>query len=66
MSDKTDIVELAEELAELARTTRDAQTGLRLMKIVDRLLTEAGLPEAEEGGGMPPSRGRSEPVCEPA
>ena len=54
-----DCAELAEELAEIARTTTDAQTGERLMKVVERLLAEAGLP----GGGDSPSRWLSEPVC---
>lgn len=47
MNDKTDIVELARELAEIARTTTDQETGRRLVELVERLLGEAGLPPAE-------------------
>ena len=52
MTDKTNIVELADELAEIAKTTSDPATGMRLMKIVERLLVEAGLspPDHEDGG----------------
>jgi hypothetical protein len=67
MNDRTNVVELAEELAEIAMTTTDAATGVRLMKVVERLLAEAGLPPHDDAGrGMPPSRRLSEPVCEPA
>jgi hypothetical protein len=65
MRDRIDIVELAGELAEIARTTRDAATGTRLMHVVDRLLGEAGLPPLV-GGGEPPAGWLSEPACCPA
>jgi hypothetical protein len=60
-----DLSDLADELAEIARTTTDAQTGVRLMEVVERLLAEAGLLRGDEGGGDPPS-GWSEPECCPA
>jgi hypothetical protein len=67
MRDRSDIVGLAEELAEIARTTRDAVTGARLMHVVDRLLEEAGLPPPDDaGGGETPTGWLSEPVCRPA
>lgn len=67
MTDKTNIVELADELAEIAKTTSDPATGMRLMKIVERLLVEAGLspPDHEDGGGDVPTGWLSEPVCCP-
>jgi hypothetical protein len=63
MAMKLDPMELADELVEIARTTRDAQTGDLLMAIVERLLTEAGLPDADGGGEMPPSGWLTEPLC---
>jgi hypothetical protein len=49
MADNSDIVDLAGEIADIARSTTDAETGLRLMRLVHRLLTEAGLdPEPEQ------------------
>jgi hypothetical protein len=67
MTDRINIVELADELAEIARATTDAAAGARLMKVVDRLLAEAGLPPDDEtGGGDLPTGRLSEPVCEPA
>jgi len=44
MNDRIDIVELARELAEIARTTTDQKTGRLLMELIERLLQEAGLP----------------------
>jgi hypothetical protein len=64
---RIDLLELADELAEIARRTTDEITGERLMKVVERLLTENGLPSDDNGGGeLPPGRLLSEPVCEPA
>jgi hypothetical protein len=63
MAMNLDPMELADELAEIARTTRDAQTGDLLMAIVDRLLTKAGLPDSLGGGEKPPSGWLTEPVC---
>ena len=63
MSDRARIIELADELAEIARTTTDAATGVQLTNIVERLLTEAGvLPDDEAGGGDVPNG--SDPVCQ--
>jgi hypothetical protein len=51
MSHRSDIVDLASEIADIARSTTDAETGLRLMRLVHRLLTEAGLdPEPGQDG----------------
>ena len=66
MSEAIDPLALADELAEIARTTRDPLTGQRLMSLVRRLMEQAGLPPDEAGGGEPPSSWLSEPVCEPA
>jgi hypothetical protein len=44
MSDKIDVLELAHEIAEIARKTRDADTGQLLMELVERLLRASGLP----------------------
>ena len=51
MNNSSDMVDLANEIAEIARTTTDADTGHRLMRLVHRLLTEAGLdPEPGQDG----------------
>ena len=51
MSHRSDIVDLASEIADIARSTTDAETGVRLMRLVHRLLTEAGLdPEPDQDG----------------
>jgi len=39
-----DPIAVADALAEIASTTNDAVTARQLLKLVDRLLTEAGLP----------------------
>jgi hypothetical protein len=57
-----DLMELAGELAEIARKTSDPATGGQLIRVVNRLLTEAGLPPGVGGGGTP-DRWLSEPVC---
>jgi hypothetical protein len=44
MSEKVDIVNLAHELAEIASTTSDPETGRRLMEVVEKILRAAGLP----------------------
>lgn len=44
MNNKIDIVKLARELAQIASTTVDPETGRLLMEVVERLLKEAGLP----------------------
>jgi hypothetical protein len=44
-----DPIEIADTLAEIARQTQDPATGRRLMELVDRLLTEAGLPVERPG-----------------
>ena len=54
------IVKLADELAEIARTARDDATGNRLLRVVDRLLVEAGLPAVTDAARITrPSRSRS-------
>ncbi len=55
MNESTDLLDLATGLADIARTTTDVVTGRRLMALVDRLLTEAGLP-ADRGGSDLPHR----------
>jgi hypothetical protein len=61
-----DLSDLADELAEIARTTTDAQAGARLMEVVERLLVEAGLLRGDEGGGELPSNGQPAPEYSPA
>ena len=66
MGDSNEIVELACEITEIARTTTDPATGWLLMELVERLLMEAGLPpEDAEGGGESSSPWVSEPVWDP-
>jgi hypothetical protein len=50
MADEIDPVEWAYEIARIASTTGDPETGRRLVNLVDRLLTTAGLPLADEPG----------------
>jgi len=51
MAQNSDIVDLASEIAQIASSTTDPETGLRLMRLVHRLLTEAGLdPEPDQDG----------------
>lgn len=62
MSERTEIADLADELAEIARKTPDRETGRLLMELVHRLWTDAGLDADEEhGGGELPG----EPLMEP-
>ena len=44
MTEPIDVVELAHELARIASTTRDPETGRLLMAVVERILQAAGLP----------------------
>ena len=67
MTSEFDLVQLATEITEVASTTTDPETASRLLDLADRLLTEAGFPDAGWGGGdMPPNGLLSEPVCSPA
>ena len=66
MSEEMDPLRLADELADIARTTRDPVTAQRLMSLVARLMEQAGLPPDEAGGGEPPNPWVCEPVCDPA
>jgi hypothetical protein len=50
MADAIDLVQLACDIAAIASTTGDPETGRRLVNLVDRLLTTAGLPLAGEPG----------------
>jgi hypothetical protein len=43
MTNKTDLEELAREIAEIARTTNDPDTAQKLMELAERLLRESGL-----------------------
>jgi hypothetical protein len=64
MSGEIDIVELAYEIAEVARTTSDPEAGLWLTELAKRLLEAAGLATThdEEGGGEPPTHWLSAPA----
>ena len=56
MTELYDVIELAERLASIASRTNEPEIGRELMQIVDRLLTEAGLPElppATQDDGAP-------------
>ena len=55
MSGQTDLVDLADELADIAGKTTDRRTGEFLMDLVHRLWTEAGL-EPDAGGGEAPGQ----------
>jgi hypothetical protein len=46
MADVPDLADLTLELAEIASQTTDANTGQRIIALVHRLLTEAGVPPA--------------------
>jgi len=39
-------VEIADAIADIAARTREPETARRLMELVNRLLTQAGLPSA--------------------
>jgi hypothetical protein len=63
MNEQINIVELAHEIAAIAGTTTDPETGRLLTELVGRLLEAAGLPpEDGEGGGELPSHWNSAPV----
>ena len=69
MSELTDIVDLADEIAEIARDTSDRATGRLLMNLVHRLWTEAGLDHDQHsggGGGELPGEPLMEPMSEAA
>jgi hypothetical protein len=69
MTEKIDIVELAQELAESASTTGDPATGRKLTGVVERILAALDLPAGcgdtvggerelgEKGVGQPMVRG---------
>jgi hypothetical protein len=44
MADKIDIVKLARELAKIASSTSDPDTGRQLMEVVEMLMRAVGLP----------------------
>jgi hypothetical protein len=46
-----DVLEFARALAEIAVTTEEPETALRLVELIDHLLTAAGLPENPTGEG---------------
>jgi hypothetical protein len=57
-----DVWDLARQISDIARTTTDADTGVRLMNLVEQLLREAGLPEGGGGGGDVPGNWTSLPM----
>jgi hypothetical protein len=60
MSNSSDIVDLASEIADIARSTTDPETGSRLMRLVRQLLTEAGLDiQPDRDGANAEQRGDS-------
>jgi len=57
MAPKIDLLELASGIAEIARTTADPDTAGKLIGLVEQLLSKAGLPDDDKGGGdLPPGR----------
>jgi hypothetical protein len=54
MTLRIDPAELAGEIADIARTTTDAETARSLLELAGRLLSEAGLPGGQGGGDLPP------------
>jgi len=51
MTTSVDLMEVARELGEIAAASSDPETGRRLVNLVNRLLTAAGLPPDEEASG---------------
>jgi hypothetical protein len=51
-----DLIELAFAMAKIASESREPDIAMALLELVDRLLTEAGLPPAPTGGDPPPLR----------
>ena len=49
MGNSINVIELARAIAEIASQTRDSDTAVQLVEMVDRLLTKAGLPVASTG-----------------
>jgi hypothetical protein len=49
MGNTINVIELARAIAEIASQTRDPDTAVQLVEMVDRLLTKAGLPPASKG-----------------
>jgi hypothetical protein len=47
MHDAIDLVELAHEIATIASTTTDPETGRRLLELVEKLMRVAGLPPGD-------------------
>lgn len=58
-------LKLADELAEIARTTTDAITGDKLMRLVDWLLTHSGLPDDAAAAAAHPAAGSRSPFADP-
>ncbi|MGC1409458.1 MAG: hypothetical protein WA864_10995 [Acetobacteraceae bacterium] len=48
MSDKIDVIELAREIARIASTTNDPETGRLLLELIERLLQAIGLPPGND------------------
>ena len=48
-----DPIAIADALAEIASRTREPETAQRLMQLVDRLLTGAGLPSEDPADRLP-------------
>lgn len=63
MRGEFDPVDLADELAEIARATRDPATATRLLDLTQRLLAGAGLEEDDDGGGEMPNGWRADLAC---
>ena len=63
MASKSNPEELAHRLAAIASATNDAETGCRLLEIIEELLAAAGLPHVGGiGGGDVPGGWSSKPA----
>lgn len=56
MTLRIDLIELASEIAEIARSSQEPSTAGKLWHLANRLLAEAGLPDDEKdaSGGLSP------------
>ena len=68
MASNNDLMDLARQIAEIAETTLDSATAVKLLELANRLLTTAGLPDdgTDSCGDLPPSDWRhAAPVDSP-
>jgi hypothetical protein len=66
MTDAIDPIDLAHQLARVASESAEPRTASRLMEVVERLLTEAGLPPLSGSRGPAATLGRDHRRSRPA